>query len=570
MAMQGAVPQDARGRRPDPPGRAGWTTRQWLRRATAGAITLLIVLGALGVWALHRSSTFTDAIVNRASPAYVQAVLLETALINQETGIRGYGLTGQPPFLTPYTDGLTQQKTATAQLRTLLAGDSADIAALDEVLARAGTWQEQIAQPIAQSPAGGPIALATERADEGVQLFNAVRTAATAEQNQLQAARAAARTSQRDAEDLCDWVFAAIAAVILLLATLVFEGLRRGVTTPLGRLSADARQVADGDLGHVIAPTGPPDLRTLAGDVEGMRQRLVAELDVSDRGRRRLDEQTAELRRSNTELEQFAYVASHDLQEPLRKVASFCQLLQRRYAGQLDERADQYIAFAVDGATRMQVLINDLLTFSRVGRVNTRLSTVDLERVFAVAVEAVSMAVAESGAQITHDPLPEVVGDATQLGMLVQNLLGNAVKFRSPDRPPQIHLSAERGEGRWNFAVADNGIGISPQYADRVFVIFQRLHTKESYPGTGIGLALCKKIVEFHGGTISVDPEHSPGTRIAFSLSDSGVPPGRSALADGSAGAGSPAGTAGVTPTAGAVSAAPGGLAHDSTAEPQP
>ena len=522
MTSQGAEPPT--GRRGRRPGWPGWTTRQWLRRATAAAFVLLILLGALGGWAFARTSTLTSAIVDRASPAYVQAVLLQTALVNQETGIRGYGLSGQTQFLSPYTDGLAGQRSATVQLRSLLAGDARDLAALNEVLARADAWQQEIATPIAAAPPGKPIALATERADQGIALFNAVRTAAGAQQQQLLDARQQARNSQARAADLCTWVFTAIAAVILLLAVLVFEGLRRGITIPLGRLSTDARQVADGDLDHVIAATGPLDLRILAEDVEGMRKRLLEELVVSDRSRLQLDEQAAELRRSNAELEQFAYVASHDLQEPLRKVASFCQLLQRRYAGQLDERADQYIDFAVDGATRMQVLINDLLTFSRVGRVNSRLGPVDLERVFAGALDAVSFAVTESGAQITHDPLPEVTGDASQLGMLLQNLLGNAVKFRSPDRSPEIHLSAERAEDGWRFAVSDNGIGISPEYADRVFIIFQRLHTKESYPGTGIGLALCKKIVEFHGGTIGVDPDYSPGTRITFSLADSESP----------------------------------------------
>jgi light-regulated signal transduction histidine kinase (bacteriophytochrome) len=313
-------------------------------------------------------------------------------------------------------------------------------------------------------------------------------------------------------------VFTAIAVLVVLLAVLVFEGLRRGITRPLDRLSADARMVAAGHLDHLIAATGPSDLRVLADDVEGMRHRLSAELIVADERRRLLDEQTEELRRSNAELEQFAYVASHDLQEPLRKVASFCQLLQRRYGGQLDERADQYIGFAVDGATRMQVLINDLLTFSRVGRVSNRLGPVDLEQAFAAALDSLSLAVAEAGAEITRDPLPAVHGDRTQLGMLLQNLIGNAVKFRDPDRPPRIHLAAEQDGETWRFAVADNGIGIGPEYAERVFVIFQRLHTKETYPGTGIGLALCRKIVEFHGGTIAVDPEHRPGTRITFSL----------------------------------------------------
>jgi signal transduction histidine kinase len=500
------------------PALSGWTTRQWLRRGMAAALAVLVLLGALAIWILGRMTTVTDAIVNVRSPAYVQAVLLQTALLNQETGIRGYGLSGQPEFLQPYRDGLAEERSAAAQLRSLLAGDAGGIADLDEVLARAATWQQRIAAPIAAVPAGAPIALATERADEGIVDFDAIRAASSAEQAHLLTARQAARSSLREAVDLNRWVFSAIALVMALLAALVFEGLRRGITAPLGRLSGDARLVAAGDFGHPIGATGPADLRALAGDVEQMRRRLAAELEAAGLARRSLDEQAAELRRSNAELEQFAYVASHDLQEPLRKVASFCQLLQRRYAGQLDERADQYIGFAVDGATRMQTMIDDLLTLSRVGRAHRRLGPVDLEQTLAAVTDVLALALDEAGARLTHDPLPEVYGDGAQLSMLLQNLIGNAIKFRDPGRPPRIHVSAVRTQRLWQFAVSDNGIGIGAEYADRVFVIFQRLHTKEAYPGTGIGLALCKKIVEFHGGSIALDPEHSPGTRITFTL----------------------------------------------------
>ena len=502
----------------------GWTTRQWLRRGMAAALLVLILLGALAVWALNRVNSDTDMIVNVRSPAYVQSVLLESALLNQETGIRGYGLSGQEQFLEPYTDGRVQEASAAAELRTLLAGDPRDVTDLDTVLASAATWQQRIADPIATSPSGhGPIALASERADEGIVDFDAVRAAAATQQQHLLSARQAAGASLRRATALDDWVLSAVAIVVALLAALVFEGLRRGITTPLSRLSADAQLVAAGDLDHTIEATGPADLRALADDVEAMRRRLAAELETTDLARSQLDEQAAELRRSNAELEQFAYVASHDLQEPLRKVASFCQLLQRRYAGQLDEQADQYIGFAVDGATRMQIMINDLLTFSRVGRVHGRLGPVDLEQSFAAAADSLSLALSEAEAELTHDPLPEVYGDPTQLSMLMQNLIGNAVKFRASDRPPRIHLSAVLEDDMWNFAITDNGIGISPEYVERVFIIFQRLHTKEAYPGTGIGLALCKKIVEFHGGEIAVDPEHSPGTRITFTLPATGL-----------------------------------------------
>ncbi|MFC1431911.1 ATP-binding protein [Streptacidiphilus sp. N1-3] len=496
-----------------------WTTRQWLRTGVLTALVVLLVLGSLGGWVLQQASSETSTMVDHSSPALIEAVRLEGALINQETGVRGYGLSGQTDFLKPYTEGLADQKDAVARLRVLLAHDRTATADLDQVLARAESWQATVARPVAAAPAGKAVPLAVLTADRGKAEFDAIRSAAAVQQKHLQQERDTARASLDRIDTLRSWIFTAIAVVILLLAALVFEGLRRGVTTPLEVLSEDVRRVSGGDFEHPVdAATGPADLRLLAADVEGMRRRLAEELVFADRARQLLDDQAADLRRSNAELEQFAYVASHDLQEPLRKVASFCQLLQRRYADKLDERADQYIAFAVDGANRMQTLINDLLAFSRVGRVNTSYAAVDLGEILDRTLDAVALAVEESGAEITHDPLPTLTVDPTQMGMLLQNLITNAIKFRAPDRPPRIHVSAERGEDLWRFAVTDNGIGISPEYADRVFVIFQRLHTRDAYPGNGIGLAMCKKIVEYHGGTIEVDPDRASGTRISFTL----------------------------------------------------
>jgi light-regulated signal transduction histidine kinase (bacteriophytochrome) len=256
-----------------------------------------------------------------------------------------------------------------------------------------------------------------------------------------------------------------------------------------------------------------------------MRRRLVDQIaavaaagrEIAE-ARERLEAQAAELQRSNRELEQFAYVASHDLQEPLRKVASFCQLLEKRYAGQLDERADQYIAFAVDGAKRMQRLINDLLEFSRVGRMVSEVSEVDLEECLGMALANLESAREEAAAEITWDQLPHVRGEAPLLTQVLQNLVGNALKFQAEGRRSRVHIGAVRNGDEWQFSCADNGIGIEPEYADRVFVIFQRLHPKDVYGGTGIGLAMCKKIVEYHGGRIWVDTTVAEGTTIRWTL----------------------------------------------------
>ncbi|MET9604070.1 ATP-binding protein [Streptomyces sp. NPDC006512] len=514
---------------------AAWTTRRWLRVGVAASLVVLTLLGATGAWVLGRTASISEELVDVRSPALTSAIRLEAAVLNQETGIRGYGLTGTSEFIAPYRAGLAEQETDISRLSELLHGDKAaleDLAAVQRALER---WQDRLARPVAASPPGSPSPLATERAAEGKTAFDELRTAMTAQQDRLRAERARSREDLLATMSLRNGVFTAIAVLILALAALIFEGLRRGITMPLEQLGADARTVAGGDFDHPIAETGPADLRRLGSEIDFMRRRLVRELAFAEEARLRLDAQAADLQRSNAELEQFAYVASHDLQEPLRKVSSFTQLLQRRYGGQLDAKADQYIDFAVDGANRMQTLINDLLAFSRVGRVHNTHQSLDLDKVLKQTLSALSVGIDEAGATITHDPLPTLVADPTQLGMLWQNLIGNAVKFRRPGQAPEIHVTAAPEGDLWRFTVTDNGIGIDPEYADKVFVIFQRLHTKDTYSGSGIGLAMCKKIVEFHGGTIGVDTEYDEGTRITFTLAPEPPPsPGPSPLPEAS------------------------------------
>jgi PAS domain S-box-containing protein len=247
---------------------------------------------------------------------------------------------------------------------------------------------------------------------------------------------------------------------------------------------------------------------------------LEANTDITDRKRaedalRRTAEQ---LDRSNKDLEQFAYVASHDLQEPLRMVTGFLQLLSSRYRGQLDDKADQFIGYAVDGAQRMSTLIHDLLTFSRVNTRGGQLLPIDSQTAFDLALKNLHAAIDQSGAAITHDPLPTIRADKPQLAQLFQNLVGNALKYRDPTRPVQVHVSAHREDSHWLFGVADNGIGFEQQYEDKLFLIFQRLHSRSKYPGTGIGLAICKRIVERHGGRIWAKGEHDKGATFFFTI----------------------------------------------------
>ncbi|MGR6914624.1 sensor histidine kinase [[Actinomadura] parvosata] len=306
------------------------------------------------------------------------------------------------------------------------------------------------------------------------------------------------------------------AALIVVFALLLGLGaglvamVRYAVLKPIDQLTAQVRTVAGGDFDHDLHVDRPAELAELSSHIDSMRARIVSAWRVAT-------DQAEELRRSNGELEQFAYVASHDLQEPLRKVASFTQMLEQRYGPQLDERARQYIHFAVDGAKRMQLLINDLLDFSRVGRVTGGRSVVDSGAALDRALDNLSATIEDAEATVTRDELPRVSGNELQLTQLFQNLIENAVKFRS-EAPPRVHIGVRRDGDMWEFSCSDNGIGVEPKYADRIFLIFQRLHPRDVYPGTGIGLALCRKIVEYHGGQLWLDGDGGGGATFRWTL----------------------------------------------------
>lgn len=253
------------------------------------------------------------------------------------------------------------------------------------------------------------------------------------------------------------------------------------------------------------------------GTLRDVTELRVAE-DAVKQKTREIEERAVELQRSNAELEQFAYVASHDLQEPLRMVASYCQLLQRRYKDKLDGDANEFIGFAVEGANRMQRLINDLLGYSRVGRKGGNPENIQAADALKNALANLQGAISESGAKIAFDALPAIHADRTQISQLFQNLIGNAIKFRRDGESPLIRISAAPEGGFWRFTIEDNGIGIEKEYLDRVFLIFQRLHERNKYPGTGIGLAIAKKVIEHHGGRIWIESTPGQGSKFNFTL----------------------------------------------------
>ncbi|GGL31318.1 sensor histidine kinase [Planomonospora parontospora] len=506
--------------------RAGrWSAQGWVNVVLLAMAFLLAGSAVTGATALRNTAQVSNRLVDQISPARVESERLKTALLNQESGVRGFVLTGREEFLEPYTDGLEAERESVGEIRRLIR-QGRPLRELDEVERLIGLWRTRHAEPMIERIRDeGAEQVSTAQVEASRQSFETVRAALDAQNAAWTRSRDDARANLGDARLLRDAAFLGILTVLLFAIIAVAVLLRVVVFRPLDRLSAASRRVTGGDFEHHVDTGGPADIAALSRDMEAMRERIVAELEESRRARQLLEEQTTELRRSNAELEQFAYVASHDLQEPLRKVASFTQMLEQRYGEQLDDRARQYITFAVDGAKRMQVLINELLTFSRVGRITREPVTFALEETIASALRNLTAAVEESGGEIELGPLPEVTGDRSQFVMLWQNLLGNALKFRHPDRAPVVRVESRREDGEWLITVTDNGIGIDARFADKIFVIFQRLHNRDAYEGTGIGLAICRKIVEYHRGRIWLDTGYTGGTRFVIALPATGEEP---------------------------------------------
>ncbi|MBX5493057.1 MAG: CHASE3 domain-containing protein [Chloroflexi bacterium] len=605
-------------------------------------LTLLVSLIALAYLTTVDNQRTTAAVEHTLRVTSLASTAL-ASLADMETGYRGYLLTGQTGFLTPYAAGRRQLRDTLAQLRAETADNPTQQARWQEFAERLAGWEQDIVEPMLarrdQVTAGTlpwePL-IQQVGSGEGRQQVEAMRQLLLAAEQEEQALLAERRLAADEAVARLHQTLTIGTATAVALGLALAWLLAHDIAQPMERLAATAGQLATGDLsqrvglrrrdeigaaatafdrmaeelqalvqrheailasaaegifgldpqGHVTfanraaerltgytsaemarqsqhtlihhsRPDGTPypieecpiyqalQSGTCAQrsdevfwrkdgtcfpveytavpfhDPEQGRGVVITFRDITERlqAEQQLREYAQELARSNADLEQFAYVASHDLQEPLRVIVSYIQLLERRYKNQLDARADKYLAYVVDAGRRMQTLINDLLTYSRVGRRGDQIAPTDTTAVLGRVLANLGAALRDSGATVTHDPLPTVAADETQLGQLFQNLIGNALKFRS-DAPPRIHVSAAQRDGEWLFAVRDNGIGIAPEYAERIFVIFQRLHTREEYPGTGIGLAICKKIVERHGGRIWVESTPGAGSTFYFTLPD--------------------------------------------------
>ncbi|WP_262282968.1 ATP-binding protein [Micromonospora sp. MA102] len=504
----------------------GWTLRRRVVVLLGVVLVLLLGLAAAEATLAAKNRQNIDAVLLKTGPLRVQAQELMSALLDQETAVRGYAVNADRNDLMPYQDGLRRERDTVAEMRKLAVNYPDVLREMGVVEQRAAEWRTAVAEPvIATTERSGPSAGQALITDQTRQQFDSIRTAVDALQAEILEVRQETADKVNATSNVLVVLLVIAALVVAVAGAVLLLSLDRILIRPLSGLVSQVRKVASGDYRHHIEGSGPPEFRLLADDIDLMRQKIARELDEVREARERIEwvnsqlqKQAEELTRSNRDLEQFAYVASHDLQEPLRKVASFCQLLQRRYAGQLDERADQYIAFAVDGAQRMQRLINDLLAFSRIGRLTTGFTEVDLNKVMGDVAGQTEAARQYAHAELSWDKLPVIRGEEPLLTNLLANLVSNSIKFRRPDLPPKVHVSARLVDDEWEISCRDNGIGIEPEFADKIFVIFQRLHSKDAYPGTGIGLAIVKKIVEYHGGRVWVDTDTPEGTTIRFTL----------------------------------------------------
>lgn len=490
------------------------------------ALPLLLVMLTLTWAAADQRDAARQA---RTSMSTIADVLhVQKLVLDIETGQRGYILTGDADLLAP-SDAARPRVQPAADALVSEAGTAGQRRRARDIAARVRTYLADYSDPIVAARKHDHKHLAERiRSGVGERQLNGIR-ADVARFRNVEQQYSDQRVEHADHVARIA-LFSGICGAVLAAALLAFLAmyLRRTIVQPILELTEAAGSIEAGDLRTRVVVVHRDEIGRLATGFNEMADALARAHDDLVAERAAVEQQAERLARSNADLEQFAYAAAHDLQEPLRSVASYTSLLQRRYAGQLDDDADDFIGFAVEGATRMQQLINDLLQYSRLSTRDTEYGVVSLTSVAHDARINLSAAIDEAGAEvIVPGLLPDVTASASRLALLLQNLIGNAIKFRG-QRPPRVELTAtRRADGRVEVRVADNGIGIQPEHHERIFRLFQRLNSRTEYSGTGIGLTLCKRIVERHGGSIHVEDTKGGGTTFVFDLlgADSGAVP---------------------------------------------
>jgi signal transduction histidine kinase len=470
----------------------------------AGYVAALLLLGITALGAATGASSVSHDFVQalRTDDVLTDIILLRTKLVDdEETALRGYLLTHDASFLVPYTTArrlLPGLRARSARLGTAVPGLQPLLVSMRQ---RVLAWERWARQVLAHPPTGPSSARAAQQR-EGERLFNAYRVASARVLHYLQIDQEAQLHAGLSTVTTMNSVLAAIFGGALVLMALIGWTIVRMVTQPLDRLRLAAEAIGRGDFSKPVTTDGASEFRFLAQSMDEMR--------------RQLHSQHAELERSNAELAQFASVVAHDLRSPLTSIAGFSQLLQEYYADHLDARATKCIAGIVNGAKSMQALIEGVLAYAQVGAQAPPPEPIDCAIVVERALANLHAAVEERGALVTCGALPTVMADATQLSQVFQNLIGNAIKYCR--ETPRIAIAATREGAEWLFCVRDNGIGMDAADAERIFDIFQRAHAAAEYPGTGIGLAICKKTIERHGGRIWAESCVGQGTTFKFTL----------------------------------------------------
>ncbi|WP_161881209.1 sensor histidine kinase [Deinococcus alpinitundrae] len=504
--------------RPRPGPSRSRSLTQFLLGPLLTPLLLLLAVTAAVVWGIDRNARQIE-LLNAAQVRLNLINLLARDVVDLETGMRGYVLVGQEAFLEPYRRGQRNVSERLGKLRALSVSNE-QRRNLAQVRALVQGWDQDVAAPAiaARRTSAATAASLLSQQTEGKQLIDTVRgVLATLERNEMLRREAAANTSLSALRLTRTLTIAGLISALLLI---IFAAQRaaRTLTQGLETLNAGAGRIAEGQYGEALLDVPVREVQALRRQFYRMADAVEQREATLKSAQMVLERTNQDLERSNRELEQFAYVASHDLQEPLRTIGSYTELLSRRYQGKLDDRADQYIQFTLSATLRLKGLIQDLLLYSRVRQQGQASAMFSAGGIVQGVLDDFQDLIRRSGATLEVGELPEVWGSPELLRHVFQNLIGNALKFRDPVRPPKVAIFAAALPDAWQFSVQDNGIGIEATYFERIFGVFQRLHGVGIFEGSGIGLAVVKNVVERHGGQLTVKSALGCGSTFSFTL----------------------------------------------------